>query len=512
MRATVGAAAVGSGITRRAGCTALFAALILGGVVPVAAQTQAEAQTQTHAEGFVGPNSFADLVNAKLPAVVNVSTTRHADVAENGGQGLPQLPPGSPFEEFFRDFFRHQFPEGQPPEPPMGEMMAVGSGFIIDPDGYVVTNNHVVAESEKVIVTLQDDTELTAKIVGTDPRTDLALLKVEAKEPLPYVEWGDSDAIQVGDWVMAVGNPFGLGGSVTTGIISARARDINAGPYDDFLQTDASINRGNSGGPLFDMKGRVIGVNTAIFSPSGGNIGIGFAVPSSLAKPVVAELREHGSVRRGWLGVSIQPVTDDIAEAVGLDKARGALVAQVLEGTPAAEAGLESGDVILTYNGKEIADPDELSRTVADTPVDETVEIGFLRGGKRQTADVTIALLQEREQVAEAEAAQPEPTETGTLGLKLAELSPELREEYGIPEEKKGVLVVDVAQDSAAADENIAPGDIITKVGQKEVSAPNDVVSAIEQARNDKQKSVLLLRERNGAPAFVALPTQPEQG
>ncbi len=399
--------------------------------------------------------------------------------------------------------------------PPFGDLTAVGSGFIIDPEGYIVTNNHVVAGAESVVVTLQDETELAAEVVGRDPRTDLALLKVEAEESLPAVEWGDSDAIQVGDWVMAVGNPFGLGGTVTTGIISARARDINAGPYDDFLQTDASINQGNSGGPLFSMDGRVVGVNTVIFSPSGGNVGIGFAVPSAMAQQVIEELRETGTVRRGWLGVQIQPVTEDIAEAIGLQEERGALVTDVLEDSPASKAGFEAGDVILTFNNQEVEDPRELQRIVAETPVDATVDIEVWRNGERQTLDTQIALLEEQEQqFAATESDQPSEPEakTGALGLSLAELSPELREEFGIAQETRGVLVLDVDRNSPAAEENIAPGDVITKVGRREVSEPNEVVAAIEEARQARQGSVLLLRERDGNPAFVALPTEPERG
>jgi len=511
MRAAIGAAAAVPDVARGGvGRVALAVALSLGGIIPATAQTQSETQAST--EAFAGPEDFSELAKAKLPAVVNISTTQSADVAQRDGMPFPQLPPGSPFEEFFRDFFGDRFPQRPFPEPPMGDLTALGSGFIIDPEGYIVTNNHLITGAERIIVTLQDDTELTAEVVGTDPRTDLALLKIEAEEPLPYVEWGDSDSIEVGDWVMAVGNPFGLGGTVTVGIISGRARDIDAGPYDNFLQTDASINRGNSGGPLFGMDGRVVGVNTAIFSPTGGNIGIGFAVPAAMAEPVITELRETGTVRRGWLGVSIQPLTEEIAEALGLDEKRGALVVEVLEGTPAAEAGLESGDVILSFDGKEVASPEELSRTVAETEVGDTVEIGILRGGERRTVNAKIALLEEPEQMAEAPGVPPEETDTGELGLKLAELSPELREEFGIPEETDGVLVLDVEEGSAAAEENIAPGDVITKVGQKEVSDPDDVIAAIEEARRSDKKSILVLRERAGNPAFVALPTESRRG
>ncbi|HEX6986605.1 MAG TPA: DegQ family serine endoprotease, partial [Planctomycetaceae bacterium] len=483
----------------RASGIALFAAAMLGAAALAGAQAAPQAPPKT----FEAPASFADLAEATLPAVVNIATTQRAETAASGPPfpGLPRLPPGSPFEDFFRDFF-DRFPQGPRPQPPMRDVTALGSGFIVDPDGYVVTNNHLVANAEEVTVTLQDGTELPAKIVGRDPRTDLALLKVEADAPLPYVEWGDSDAVRVGDWVMAVGNPFRLGGTVTTGIISATARDINAGPYDDFLQTDASINHGNSGGPLFGMSGKVVGVNTAIVSPSGGNVGIGFAVPSALAKPVIEELRETGTVRRGWLGVRIQTVTDDIADAVGLEEARGALVVDVVEDSPAAAAGLEAGDVILSFGGAAIADPDALSRIVADTNAGDTVEIGILRGGDRQTVEAKIALLEQ------PELAAAERGEADALGLSLAELSPELREAYGIPAGTEGAVVVGVERGSPAADANLAPGDVITKVGRTAVSEPGEVVAAIEQAREADRDSVLLLRERDGNPAFVALPTE----
>ncbi|HET8727422.1 MAG TPA: Do family serine endopeptidase, partial [Alphaproteobacteria bacterium] len=327
---------------------------------------------------------FSELAKAKLPAVVAVTSTR--DIAPDQRIPLPEFPPGSPFEHFF-DQFPFMTPDDMPPSRPA---RALGSGFVIDPEGYVVTNNHVVAEADEIQIILQDDTELPAELVGTDPATDLALLKVETDEPLPALTWGDSDAAEVGDWVIAIGNPFGLGGTVTAGIISARARDINAGPYDDFIQTDAAINQGNSGGPMLNLDGEVIGVNTAIFSQTGGNIGIGFSIPSALAQPIIAEIRETGGVRRGWLGVSIQPVTEEIAEALNLDGTEGALVSGVVEGSPAAAAGIQVGDVIVQFGGREIADPRALQLAVAESRVESAAEVAVLRNGERETLSVEI--------------------------------------------------------------------------------------------------------------------------
>ncbi|HJS32758.1 MAG TPA: Do family serine endopeptidase, partial [Alphaproteobacteria bacterium] len=315
---------------------------------------------------------FADLAERLLPAVVNISTTQTVRQDRNQQQGpqqgpqgerrrgpeVPQFPPGSPFEEFFREFFDRQ---GRPDAPPR-RTQSLGSGFVIDSTGYVVTNNHVIAEADEIKVILHDDTQLAAKVIGRDPKTDLAVLKVEPSKPLTAVKFGNSDQTRVGDWVVAIGNPFGLGGTVTAGIVSARARDINAGPYDDFIQTDASINRGNSGGPMFNLAGEIIGINTAIYSPSGGSVGIGFAIPANLAKPVIDQLRVSGKVRRGWLGVQIQSVTDEIAESLGLNKARGALVARVTENSPAAKGKIESGDVILKFDGKDVTEMRRLPR------------------------------------------------------------------------------------------------------------------------------------------------------
>lgn len=472
--------------------------LAFGLVGPAAAQQQA---TQAFsADAFEGPRSFAALAKAKLPAVVNISTTQKVEAPM--APGMPELPPGSPLEEFFEQFMGRMGPRSAP-----RELTALGSGFIIDPAGYVVTNNHVVAEADDIKVILQDDTELHAEIVGRDPRTDLALLKVEGAGDLPAVEWGDSDAAEVGDWVVAIGNPFGLGGTVTSGIISARARDINAGPYDDFLQTDAAINRGNSGGPMFDMTGRVIGVNTAIFSPSGGSVGIGFAVPSEIASKVVAELREHGSVRRGWLGVTIQPVTPDLAEGLGLDETRGALVTEVVPDSPASQAQLQSGDVILRFAGEPVEDARELQRIVAQTQIGEPIDIVVWRDGGEQTLSTEVALLKDERPRAQAAGSSDGATSRDErLGLALAPLTPNTRERFEVDANTEGALVTAVKPDSPAAKSGLAPGDVIVRAGDAPVDDPADVAKAAEAAREAKKKSLLVLRERRGGRSFVAVP------
>jgi serine protease Do len=488
--------------------TALALALALA--PPATAQA---VQQQPATTGFDAPRSFAALAKAKLPAVVNISTTQRIGGAASPGApdlppgakppGMPGLPPGSSLEDFFEQFMGRMMPD-MPPR----ELTALGSGFVIDPAGYVVTNNHVVEGADDIKVILQDDTELHAKLVGRDARTDLALLKVEAAKPLPAVEWGDSDAAQVGDWVLAIGNPFGLGGSVTSGIISARARDIHAGPYDDFLQTDAAINRGNSGGPMFDMSGRVIGVNTAIFSPSGGSIGIGFAIPSSIASKVVAELRQTGAVKRGWLGVSIQSVTPELAESFGLGEPRGALVAQVAPDSPAARAHLQSGDVILSFAGESVDDARELQRLVAMTAVDQQVEIVVWRDGAEKKLSTQIALLkdQDKQQPAVEGSSEGQTQRNDRLGLALAPLSPEMRERFKVDPETQGALVAAIKPGSPAAESGLAPGDVIVQAGGAEVDEPGDVVRAEEEAREAGKKSLLVLRERGGARGFVALP------
>ena len=448
------------------------------------------------------PDSFADLVEALTPAVVNVSTAQNL-VGGEGAQGLPDLPPGSPFEDLFRDFFDRQERGG---EERRRRVTSLGSGFIIDPAGYIVTNHHVIKDADEITVILYDDRELPAVLVGFDPKTDLALLKVETDEPLPAVSFGDSDALRVGDWVMAIGNPFGLGSTVTAGILSARGRDINAGPYDDYLQTDASINRGNSGGPLFNMDGQVIGVNTAIFSPSGGSVGIGFAVPSALAAPVIAQLREFGHTRRGWLGVRIQSVTDEIAENLGLEKTAGALVADVTPDSPAEAAGFRPGDVILTFDDKEVPEMRDLPRIVAATPIGKPVDVVILRKGERRTILVTIGELDEAPAVVAASATpQGDSAEIESLGMTFAAIDSDLRQRFGLGDDASGVIVTDVEPGGAAAERNIRPGDVIVEVGLEEVATPDDVLAKVKKASDADRKSVLLLLDSSGEQRFVAV-------
>jgi serine protease Do len=426
---------------------------------------------------------------------------------------VPQFPPGSPFEEFFKDFFDRNTPRNGRPEAQPRKATSLGSGFIVDPSGYVVTNNHVIADADEITVILHDDVNLKAEVVGRDTKTDLALLKVKTDKPLTAIKWGNSDASRVGDWVLAIGNPFGLGGTVTAGILSARQRDINSGPYDDFLQTDASINRGNSGGPMFNMDGEVIGINTAIYSPSGGSIGIGFAIPSNLAKAVIAEIQgepDH-TVHRGWLGVRIQAVTDEIAESLGLDRPHGALIASVSENGPAQAAGVQAGDVVLTFDGKDVTDMRRLPRMVAETPVDRVVPLTIWRKRKESTLQVKVGKLDEADQ--QQANAQDTPKKSSkdesgtvkTLGLTLSNITPELKQKFSLADDSKGVVVVDVAKDSAAADKGLRAGDVIMEAAQEEVKSAGQVTSKIEDAKKSGRKSILLLVERQGDLRFVAL-------
>jgi serine protease Do len=464
-----------------------------------------------------GPQDFADMAEKLLPAVVNISTTQTIENKDvpGGLPDMPQFPPGSPFEQFFKDFMeRHGQgqggPQGQPGAPNAEPQKAtsLGSGFIIDPAGYVVTNNHVVQDADEITVILQDDTNLKAKIVGRDLKVDLALLKVESKTPLPFVNFGDSDKMRVGDWVLAIGNPFGLGGTVTAGIISARARDIQSGPYDDYLQTDASINRGNSGGPMFDMDGNVIGINTAIFSPSGGSVGIGFAVPSSLAKSVVGQLKEYGHTKRGWLGVRIQQVTKDIAENLGLDKARGALVASLTPDAPAAKAGLEAGDIILTFDGKDVTEMRRLPRIVAETPVGKDAKLTYWRKGKELTTSVRVGELEQEEQKeASAQPSSPASAAKGDLipqiGARVAALTPATRKRFELDDKIKGVVVTEITANGPAATKGIRPGDVIVDVARQSVSEPAEIADRVKEAAASGRKAVLMLLERGGDRRFV---------
>ena len=426
---------------------------------------------------------------------------------------MPQFPPGSPFEEFFKDFFDKQ---GKEPNAPARRATSLGSGFIIDAKkGYVVTNNHVIQDADEITVILHDDTNLKAEVVGRDTKTDIALLKVVADHGLVAVPFGDSDTMRVGDWVLAIGNPFGLGGTVTAGILSARARDINAGPYDDVLQTDASINRGNSGGPMFNLSGEVIGINTAIFSPSGGSVGIGFAIPSALARSVVAQLVEFGHTKRGWLGVRIQGVTPEIAESLGLPKAHGALVASVTANGPAAAAGILPGDVVTLFDGKEVGEMRRLPRIVADTPINKAAPVVVWRKGKPLTFQVKVGELEAAEEsglLANAgddpakQPAAPAPAKAfDKLGLKLSAISAELRQQFELAAEAKGVVVTEVQAGSPAAEKGLRAGDLIIEVSQQEAASPADIAALVQKARNDGKKSVLLLVDRQGDLRFVAL-------
>ena len=454
------------------------------------------------------PDSFADLAERLLPAVVNVSTTQRVNTTA-GGPEMPEFPPGSPFEEFFKDFFERR---GEQPDGGGRSATSLGSGFIVDSSGYVVTNNHVIEGADEITIILQDDTNLQATLIGVDEKTDLAVLKVEPDSPLPSVKFGNSDQMRVGDWVVAIGNPFGLGGTVTAGIISAQQRDINAGPYDDFIQTDASINRGNSGGPMFNLDGDVIGINTAIFSPSGGSVGIGFAIPSKLASNVVNQIIEFGRTRRGWLGVRIQTVTDEIAESLGLDDNQGALVASVTEGGPAEDAGIEPGDVILRFNDRPVTEMRRLPRLVADTPVNNQVEVLVWRRGAPVTLGVTLGELEAAEEAGllaslSTDPASPEvDTESlDDLGLGLSGLTDELIREYGIQGGTKGVVITEVMPSSLADEKGLRPGEVILEVGQETVESPSDVARMVEEAREAGRRSVLLLIDRDGDLRFVAL-------
>ncbi len=462
------------------------------------------------------PATFADLAEKQVDAVVYISTTQAAPQtgpqAGPRGQDLPEFPPGSPFEEFFKEFRERQ--RGQQQQRPTA---ALGSGVIIDPAGYVVTNSHVVSEADEISVTLHDGTKLPAKLVGTDAPTDLALLKVESSKPLTASQWGDSEKVQVGDWVVAIGNPFGLGGSVTAGILSARARDIQQGPYDDYLQTDASINRGNSGGPLYSMAGEIIGINTAIYSPTGGSVGIGFAIPSSTARPVIEQLKEHGQVRRGWLGVQVQRVTPDLAETLGMGEPKGALVTSVSPDSPAGKAGVKQGDIITRFGDRDIEQMRQLPRVVAATPIGRSVPMTLLRDGKPESVTVTVGELEPQpQQVAAGSSGEPRPAapveSRKVLGLTLAPLTPGLREAFSITPDIEGVVVTEVGESSPASERGIEAGDVIVEAGQEPVKTPDELNTRIQEAKDQGRKTVLMLVSRDGDLRYVPVPVDDKKG
>jgi serine protease Do len=490
------------------------------------------------------PDSFAPLVEQVIDAVVNISASQ---TVENRTVPLPQVPPGAPFEDFFNDFFNrrgdgqpgqpnqqpgqpNQQPnqrrgEGQtqPPNQRRGEgpnqqgpgqqrkSNSLGSGFVIDASGIVITNNHVIGEANDITVNFNDGTKLKAEVIGKDAKTDIAVLRVKSPKPLKFVKFGDDTKSRVGDWVVAIGNPFGFDSSVSAGILSARNRRINSGPYDNFIQTDAAINRGNSGGPLFNSEGEVIGINTAIISPSGGSIGIGFAVPASTAVPVIDQLKNFGETRRGWLGVRIQEIDDGIAETLGLGKVRGAMVAGVDEKGPAKPAGIEAGDVILKFDGRDVKDSRDLPRIVANTAVGKAVSVIVFRKGKEETKQVTLARLEDSEKQASAAKAAPATPQASLptrslLGLEITALTAESRRRLNIKDAQKGVAITKVDPNSNAGTKRLAAGDVIVEVGQEVVNSPAEVADRIEKIKKEGRKSALLLvANAQGELRFVAL-------
>lgn len=473
----------------------------------------------TQATAKPAPEGFADLVEQLMPSVVNISTSQTVELSNKpfsflfrdfeGGENSPFSELPDMFEKFYGDREGNEGSGGTEQK-----TTALGSGFVLSSEGYIVTNNHVIEKADEITVIFSDESTAVAEIVGSDAKTDIALLKVKTDKKLVGVKWGDSDTVRVGDWVIAIGNPFGLGGSVSAGIISARARDINAGPFDDFLQTDAAINRGNSGGPLFNTKGEVVGINSAIFSPSGGSVGIGFSVPASLARPVIEQLKEHGRTYRGWLGVKIQTVTEDIAESLGLSEAKGALVLEVTPGSPAEKAGIVSGDVVTEFDGKDVPTMRKLPRIVAETEVGKKVAVVVWRKGKKTPLAVEIAELDEKADEAEEDAALTATEDQKDdllansmeiLSMHVAPLTEKLRKRFKVEDATQGVVIVKIAQDGDAAGKGLVRGDVIEAINQEKTAKPEDAVAIVEKAVKAGRKSVLLLVNRRGNAQFIAL-------
>ncbi|RFC68188.1 MULTISPECIES: Do family serine endopeptidase [Mesorhizobium] len=483
---------------------AMSAALMLGAATLPATSIPAFAK---------GPESVADLAEGLMPSVVNISSSQRSKSGGPEAVPMPKLPDGSPFQDYFDEFFKNREDGEQDSGPQTAQ--SLGSGFVVDSaKGLIVTNNHVIADADDIEVNFSDGSKLKADLVGTDTKTDIALLKVNpGAKTLKAVKFGDSNKMRVGDWVMAIGNPFGLGGTVTVGIVSARNRDINSGPYDDFLQTDAAINRGNSGGPLFNMDGEVIGINTAIISPSGGSIGIGFSIPSQIAQGVVAQLGEFGETRRGWLGVRIQPVTDEIAESLGMKGAKGALVAGTINGGPIKDGTIQAGDVIIKFDGRDIDEMRDLPRIVAESPVGKEVEIVIVRKGVEQTVKVTLGRLEDGEKLDEGSAADDtqkpaqKPAEATTvLGMTVGDLDDAAREKFGIGKDVVGVVVTEVKPDSVAAERGVVVGEVITEIAQESVKTPKEVAERISKLKQQGRKNALLmLASKNGELRFVTM-------
>jgi serine protease Do len=501
-----------NGTVKKILAAALASPLVLGAfdglaqTTPDQAQQPQSPQIQPQTQQIQQLPTVADLADRLSPAVVSIATTQKV----SGGAQLqiPDLPPDVPFRDMFEDFFKRQRPGGRP-EP--RTVNSQGSGFVIDAaKGIIVTNNHVIEQSEDITVVFTDGTNLKAELVGRDPKTDIAVLRVKPDKPLTAVSFGDSDRLRVGDWVLAIGNPFGLGGSVSLGIVSARNRDINAGPYDDFIQTDAAINKGNSGGPLFNLQGEVVGINTAIYSPSGGSVGIGFSVPAATVRGVVDQLVQYGETRRGWLGVRIQSLTDDLAEGLDLGKTQGALVAEVTPTGPAEKAGLKPRDVITEFDGKPIRDMKDLPRVVADTPIGKKVIVKVVREGKPVEITAEVGRLEDGEKiVASANPESSPPTDTAdTLGMKLSIITDDQRKRFNIDEGLQGAIVTEVDPNGPAAEKRIEPGDVITEAGQKTVANPGDVTARVKDAESAQKKSVLLFVAKGGKQSemrFIAV-------
>ncbi|MDL2408521.1 DegQ family serine endoprotease [Rhizobium calliandrae] len=481
------------------------AAIIVGaGALPFALTSPA-AMAANEPSGIIAPGgSFAPIVDADKPAVVTVTTTmKAADAGADAGD--------SPMDEQFRQFFENQgipFPQQQAPQHnPAQRGKALGSGFVISADGVIVTNNHVVENATDIKVTLDDGTEVPAKLLGADAKSDLAVLKIQAPKPLATVAWGDSDKLKLGDQILAIGNPFGIGTTVTAGIVSARGRDLHSGPYDDFIQIDAPINHGNSGGPLVDRDGNVVGINTAIYSPNGGSVGVGFAIPSNEAKAIVAKLEKNGSIDHGYLGVAIQPVTNDVADAVGLSQPQGALVANVTDGTPAADAGIKSGDIVTAVGNETVKTPKDLSRLVADLSPGDKRSVTVWRNGKSVDVNVTIGGNDDNKRAANDKGdGKVVPSNQPSIGVGLADLTPDLRQQMNLPRNVEGAVVASVNPDKPAAAAGVQTGDIIVSVNDQPVHDAHEVQSAVAQAGKAGRKSVLLLIQRDGNKTFVAVP------